>query len=175
MVGDEVDGVVVVLRSHRQCRLRLRRQLTLSEKNALAERTSTGGREQQRRCSTAGRTRAARATTTAAWVAEAAPAASAFNNCREKRGAVGGNESDGDDDSGGEGLGDRHGGVGTRAGGLGAALGGCWAAKAASGLRKRRSTTNPVFGVRLFRPRTLSSPKKGEFRSEPPPRFAGWP
>ena len=115
MVGDDVaDGFVVVPVIVDACACG---SSARSQKKFLGRATSTAGREQHRkRCSTAGRSRAARATTTAAWEAEAAPAASAFGNCRVKRGAVGGSESDGDDDSGGEGLGDGHGGVGTRAG-----------------------------------------------------------
>ena len=111
MVGDDVaDGFVVVPVIVDACACG---SSARSQKNCIGRATSTAGREQHRkRCSTAGRSRAARATTTAAWEAEAAPAASAFGNCREKRGAVGGSESDGDDDSGGEGLGDGHGGVG---------------------------------------------------------------
>ena len=114
MVGDDVaDGVVVVPVDRRCLRIQDTAAAHALRKICLGRATSTASREQHRkRCSTAGRSRAARATTTAAWVAEAAPAASAFGNCREKRGAVGGSESDGDDDSGGEGLGDGHGGVG---------------------------------------------------------------
>ena len=104
-------------------------------------------------------------------VAEAATAASAFSNCREKRGAVGGSESDGDDDSGGEGLGDGHGGVGMRARGLRADR--KW-------LREQilRSGTNPSQWHKILRSGTGSSPRSelspvlavdaGKIRFSPP-------